>query len=75
MIDQCGGCHKIEPDRLDRLVLAILETMVDWQDRVAEIERHAIPGNKIRALSLMRDMEMTRVSLRRLAGIEPSTTP
>jgi hypothetical protein len=35
-----------------------------------EIADHATPGNKIRALSLARDMEQARVSLTRLAGME-----
>jgi len=48
----------------------MLATLDDWTARVEEIAVHAIPGNRVRALSLLRDMEQTRHSLRRLAGLE-----
>jgi len=48
-----------------------LATIDDWQARIEEIASHAIPGNRVRALSLLKDMEQTRHSLRRLAGLEP----
>lgn len=35
-----------------------------------EIEANANPGNKVRALSLARDLEQARLSLARLAGLE-----
>lgn len=52
----------------ERVVRAVLENLGNWEERLAEIERNAPSenGNKARALSLMRDMEQAKVSLRRL---------
>ena len=52
--------------------MAVLATLDDWEDRVEEIADSAAPitGNKTRALSLLKDMVQTRVSLRRLSGID-----
>lgn len=60
----------LEGARAKRIIVAVLENMNNWQDRLAEIEAHAIPGNKARVLALMRDMRMAHLSLCRLAEIE-----
>ena len=57
--------------RAARIVTAVLDNIENWRDRVLEIESHANPGNKVRALALARDLEMARVSLGRLAGRAP----
>lgn len=50
----------------------MLANIGNWQERIAEIERHAPTGhdNKQRALTLLRDMTQASLSLRRLSGIE-----
>ena len=48
----------------------MLQNIENWSERLREIESFAIPGNKTRILSLIRDIEMAKVSLKRLAGIE-----
>jgi hypothetical protein len=58
----------IPPERVGRIIRAVLENVENWEERIREIEAHAVPGNKIRALSLLRDMEQCRLSLARLAG-------
>lgn len=60
----------LEGARAQRIIVAVLENIRNWQDRLAEVERHAIPGNKARVLALMRDIEFARQSLCRLAQIE-----
>jgi hypothetical protein len=55
--------------RARRIVHAVLENMDDWMERLREVEAHANPGNKIRSLELLRDMERCRQGLRRL--VEP----
>jgi hypothetical protein len=61
----------IPPERADRVVRAVLENIANWEERLRAIEEAATPitGNKARALSLLRDMEQTKVSLKRLAGL------
>lgn len=60
----------IEGARAQRIVAAILENISNWRERALEIEKHANPGNKVRALSLARDLELARLSLCRLAQME-----
>jgi len=52
--------------------VAVLENVSNWQSRLEEIADAAAPGtgNKARALSLLRDIEMFRVSLCRLARLD-----
>lgn len=52
----------------ERIVRATLENIADWERRLGEIERHAVPftGNKARALELMRDMETAKRALQRV---------
>lgn len=71
LMPDCRGCRRIEPDRQDRLIRAVLENIANWEVRLMEIEQAASPvtGNKARAMSLRRDMMMAKVSLRRLAGL------
>lgn len=57
------------PDHAERIVVAVLQTIDNWRDRVLEAESFAIPGNKARLLSLARDIEQTKISLQRLTGI------
>lgn len=51
----------------------MLKNISAWEDRVEIIAENAIPatGNKSRALRLRKDMLMCRLSLARLAGLEP----
>ena len=56
-------------ERANRVVVAVLANIENWRERALEIEANANPGNKIRALSLARDLEMARLSLCRLAGV------
>jgi hypothetical protein len=59
----------LEGARAKRIIIAVLENIGNWEERVLEIEQNASPGNKIRALSLARDMEMCQRSLKRLAEL------
>lgn len=72
---QCGGCRRIDPERQERIIRAVLANIANWEDRLEEISDHAIPvtGNRGRALSLMRDMKYAKLSLARLAGIVEDT--
>lgn len=71
----------LEGERARRIIVAVLQNVGNWEQRLVEIEQHATPGNKVRALSLLRDLEMFRVSLCRLARMEgdaicePATKP
>lgn len=58
-----------------RIVCAVLANIDNWRDRCLEIEQHANPGNKVRALSLARDLEMARLSLKRLADLRDDECP
>lgn len=62
----------LEGARAKRIILAVLQNVRNWEERLDEIAEAAIPvtGNKARALSLLRDLEMFRVSLCRLAEME-----
>jgi hypothetical protein len=53
------------------MAAAMLATLDNWSERVEEIASHAIPGNRVRALSLLKDMEQVKLSLRRISGLEP----
>lgn len=53
-----------------RVVEAVLANIDNWRERCLEIEANANPGNKARALSLARDLEQARVSLKRLSERE-----
>jgi hypothetical protein len=48
---------------------ALLQNIADWENRLREIESFAIPGNKFRILSLMRDIHFAKLSLRRLVNL------
>ncbi len=61
-------------EKARRIVRAVLENIENWESRALEIAEHATPGNKVRALSLARDMEMARLSLTRLTGMEDGQT-
>jgi hypothetical protein len=50
--------------------MAVLQNLENWEQRCLEIADNANPGNKVRALSLARDLEMAKHSLRRLAGLK-----
>jgi hypothetical protein len=51
----------------------VLANVRHWEQRAEEIADAALPvtGNKARGLSLAKDMRMARISLARLAGLEP----
>ena len=49
-----------------RISNAVLVNMDSWMDAIREIEAHAIPGNKVRCLALLRNMTQCQISLRRL---------
>jgi hypothetical protein len=53
-------------ERAARVMRATLENIDNWRNRALEIADHANPGNKVRALSLARDLEQARLSLERL---------
>jgi hypothetical protein len=61
----------LEGERARRIIVAVLENVQNWEQRLVEIEQNANVGNKARALALLRDMEMAKLSLRRLADIDP----
>jgi hypothetical protein len=61
---------KLQAERAERIIIAVLQNIGNWEDRVLEIEQSCPPGSKILALSLARDLEMAKHSLRRLAGLE-----
>jgi hypothetical protein len=54
-----------------RIIVAVLQNIENWRERVLEAEAAAIPGNKARLLALARDIEQAHISLRRLSGIDP----
>lgn len=62
----------LEGARAKRIIVAVLQNIRNWEDRLEEIADAAIPvtGNKARALALLRDMRMAHVSLCRLAEME-----
>jgi hypothetical protein len=60
----------MEGARAHRIIVAVLQNIGNWQDRLADIEAAAIPGNKARVLELMRDVAYAKLSLCRLAEME-----
>lgn len=66
----CGACGKIEPERMARIIKAVLENISNWEDRLEEIAENSTPGNRVRSLSLLRDMRFAHLSLKRLAGLD-----
>lgn len=52
----------------DRLVVALLSNLDVWIEDLAEIERNANPGNKVRVLHLQRNMLQCKISLQRILG-------
>lgn len=58
----------IPPERVERLIRAVLHSIENWEDRLREIEAHSPPGTKVETLSLLRDVEMARLSFTRLIG-------
>lgn len=62
----------LEGARARRIIVAVLQNVRNWEERLNEIADAAIPatGNKARALGLLRDLEMFRLSLCRLAELE-----
>jgi hypothetical protein len=67
----------LEGARAHRIIVAVLQNISNWEDRLSIIADAAIPatGNKARALALLRDMEMARRSLARLAELDPPSDP
>jgi hypothetical protein len=61
--------QRLQAEKAQRIIIAVLQNIGNWRDRALEIEEHANPGNKLLALSLARDLEMCRISLRRLAEL------
>jgi hypothetical protein len=60
----------VDPDRARRIIVAVLENVRNWEQRLVEIEKTCPVGCKHEALSLLRDMEHAKISLRRLADID-----
>lgn len=60
----------LEGERAKRIIAAILQNVGNWEERLEEISLHATPGNRVMALSLLRDMEMFKRALCRLAEME-----
>lgn len=50
-----------------RLITAVLANLDAWIEAIEEIERNANPGNKIRALHLVRNMYQCRLALQKIA--------
>lgn len=65
------GLTAMAPANFERVIRAVLQNIANWEVRLMEIEQTASPatGNKARALSLRRDMEMAKLSLRRVSGL------
>jgi hypothetical protein len=61
----------LEGERARRIIVATLENVSNWEQRLVEIERRCPVGSKHEVLALLRDMEMAKLSLRRLADIDP----
>ena len=60
----------LEGERARRIITAILANVSNWEQRLIELEAVAIPGNKARILALMKDIQMFRISLCRLAQMD-----
>lgn len=58
------------------MIEAMLSNIDTWREQVEEIAANAIPitGNLGRALHLLKSLEQSRLSLRKLAGL-PEDTP
>jgi hypothetical protein len=53
-------------ERQRRVAAALQQNLQQWLDQLAEIEHHAIPGNKHRILHLMANMEQARRAIDRI---------
>lgn len=60
----------LEAEKARRIIKAVLENVSNWEQRIIEIEENANVGNKSRAIALLRDMKMAKLSLRRLADMD-----
>jgi hypothetical protein len=60
----------LREERARRIIVAVLQNIDNWRERALEIEANCSPGNKARALSLARDLELARLSLCRLAEMD-----
>jgi hypothetical protein len=56
------------PTQFDRVRRALLSNMRDWMESVEEIAQDAHPGNKSRALHLLRNMKQAELTIRRMLG-------
>lgn len=56
----------LREERARRIVEAIQQNLDNWIEAVAEIESHAIPGNKQRCLHLQRSLEQAKHSLEQI---------
>lgn len=75
--DDCDACERLAPEKLARILRATLASIDGWRERAIEIAEAAVPatGNRARALSLAKDMELARLALRRIAGMEADDGP
>lgn len=48
-----------------------MQNLEQWLEQLAEIELHAIPGNKHRILHLMANMEQAKRAIARILAEEP----
>jgi hypothetical protein len=60
----------VDEARAQRIVIACLANIDNWETRLAALVDAAPPGSKLEALSLLRDVTFAKASLKRLAGIE-----
>jgi hypothetical protein len=65
-----------DEERAQRMIEAMLSNIEAWREQVEEIAANSIPitGNLGRALHLLKNMEQSRIALRKLAGL-PEDTP
>ena len=61
-----GGMDRPDKTRLDRLQRALLINLEIWIENVEEIAAEARPGNKARALGLLRNMMQAQMAIRRM---------
>lgn len=58
-----------DEERARRMAAALLSSLDTWLEQVDEIAIHATPGNRVRALHLMRSMLAAKQTLRNIAGL------
>jgi hypothetical protein len=60
----------LEGERARRIIVATLENVSNWEQRLIEIEQRCPVGSKHEVLALLLDMKHAKTSLRRLSGLD-----